>query len=335
VRPGGGGEDREHAFESMLRVCWAFRARAPCPRCPRSGDPPALKVASATDDAEANAGTKRRPMFEKTPAAAGDFDGAGMLERPLTVFGVAVPAGKKRIAVVAAVGVLCVGLLTVMFSGDDAERGGSPGHKSQVPLATKTGPARPAPAPGAASSTHFLATEAGLAALRAGGNAVDAAAVMQFMLNVVQPQSTGIGGGCFAVIFNASTGEVSTLDGREEAPALFHENAFCADAECEQGPCNCIKGRLGENYQDLLGTGYSVGVPGVPHAMDRLLRERGTLSLAQAVAPAVARARQGFTMYEHLHDKIADAAPRLKYFPASASLFLKSDHKTPVSRRVN
>ena len=63
---------------------------------------------------------------------------------------------------------------------------------------------------------------------------MDAAAVMQFMLNVVQPQSTGIGGGCFVVIFNASTGQVSTLDGREEAPSAMHENSFCADPACAQ-----------------------------------------------------------------------------------------------------
>jgi hypothetical protein len=69
---------------------------------------------------------------------------------------------------------------------------------------------------------------------RPGGNAVDAAAVMQFMLNVVQPQSTGIGGGCFVVIYNASTRQVATLDGREEAPTAFHENSFCADEACAQ-----------------------------------------------------------------------------------------------------
>lgn len=55
---------------------------------------------------------------------------------------------------------------------------------------------------GAVSSTHYLATQAGIEVLKAGGNAADAIAVMQFMLSVVQPQSTGIGGGCFTLLFN-------------------------------------------------------------------------------------------------------------------------------------
>ena len=195
-------------------------------------------------------------------------------------------------------------------------------------------PAPPSRARGAVSSTHFLATEAGFAALEAGGNAVDAAAVMQFMLNVVQPQSTGIGGGCFVVIYNASTGEVRTLDGREEAPGAYHENTFCQDPACAVGPCECREGVLGAGGGDvataLMGGGHSVGVPGVPAAVERMLREGGgTFSLAEAVAPAVARARAGFEMYVHLHSNIRRAAPRLRMSAAAAKLFLREDGVTP------
>ncbi|EKX44417.1 hypothetical protein GUITHDRAFT_109538 [Guillardia theta CCMP2712] len=156
---------------------------------------------------------------------------------------------------------------------------------------------------GAVSSTHFLASEAGYQTLREGGNAVDAAAVMQFVLNVVQPQSTGIGGGCFVLLYNSSTGEASALDGREEAPSSFHENAFCGDAACGVGPCNCTGGLMG-TYSERVGSGFAVGAPGVVAAMEKMLEEKGTMKLSEVVKPAVKLARDGFPMYEHLRSKI-------------------------------
>lgn len=241
--------------------------------------------------------------------------------------GFVLPIGWKRVAVVAAAGVVLVAFLSAMFSGGAESRepprpgvGKPPAWWMEAMDASKTRRRW-----GAVSSTHYLATEAGFAALKTGGNAVDAAVAMQFMLNVVQPQSTGIGGGCFVVIYNASTGEVSTLDGREEAPKKFHENAFCADEECASGPCECRDGILG-NLDDRLASGYSVGVPGTPAAVDRMLRERGTFSLKQAVSFAVSTAKEGFPMYEHLHSRIAQASVRLRYFDASVKLFLKVAH---------
>jgi len=182
---------------------------------------------------------------------------------------------------------------------------------------------------GAVSSTHNLVTQAGFAALEAGGNAVDAAAAMQFMLNVVQPQSSGIGGGSFVVIHNAATGEVSTLDGREEAPNTFHENAFCAGADCAGGECECLNGILG-TYQDRQASGHSVGVPGTAAAVDRMLREHGTFALKDAVSFAVQRAREGFPMYEDLHSKIAAASVRMQHFDASSRLFLTKNKRSPI-----
>jgi len=84
-----------------------------------------------------------------------------------------------------------------------------------------------------------------------------------------------------------------------------------------------------KEYQDRLASGYSAGVPGVVAAMGRMLKERGTFSLARATARAVARARQGFTMYEHLYDRIQQSAERLQHFEASVKLFLTADKKTP------
>ena len=109
----------------------------------------------------------------------------------------------------------------------------------------------------------------------------------------------------------------------------MHENSFCADPACAQGACECRGGVLGPDYHNRLASGFSVGVPGVPAAVDRMLKERGTFSLARATAPAIARARSGFPMYEHLHEKIVSSAVRLQHFPASVELFLQEDKKTP------
>ena len=95
----------------------------------------------------------------------------------------------------------------------------------------------------------------------------------------------------------------------------MHENSFCADPACAQGACECRGGVLGPDYHNRLASGFSVGVPGVPAAVDRMLKERGTFSLARATAPAIARARSGFPMYEHLHEKIVSSAVRLQHFP--------------------
>ena len=123
--------------------------------------------------------------------------------------------------------------------------------------------------------------------------------------------------------------QVSTLDGREEAPNAYHENIFCKDAACAEGLCECSEGIGFWSVDELSGGGLSVGVPGVPAAVDRMLREAGTWTLAEAVKPAVERARVGFRMYAHLHDKIQQARARLSVSEAATKLFLKDDKTTP------
>eukprot|EP01083_Nonionella_stella_P151974 486467_1 len=81
-------------------------------------------------------------------------------------------------------------------------------------------------------STHYLASEAGAKVLSAGGTAADAAVAVQMVLNVVQPSSTGIGGGAFIVYYDSNTEKVYNIDGREEAPEAFNPYVFCADITC-------------------------------------------------------------------------------------------------------
>eukprot|EP00499_Haloplacidia_sp_CaronLabIsolate_P007757 CAMPEP_0196775342 /NCGR_PEP_ID=MMETSP1104-20130614/3967_1 /TAXON_ID=33652 /ORGANISM="Cafeteria sp., Strain Caron Lab Isolate" /LENGTH=313 /DNA_ID=CAMNT_0042145507 /DNA_START=8 /DNA_END=946 /DNA_ORIENTATION=+ len=172
----------------------------------------------------------------------------------------------------------------------------------------------------AVSSEHYLATRAGIQVLRNGGNAFDAAAVIQLVLGVVQPQSTGLGGGCMALLYKASDGSVVALDGREEAPASFGEAAFCKTAACnESWPF----------FPDRVTGGHPVGVPGVLAAVARVLNEFGTLTLAQALQPAIEVATEGFPMYDHLHSRILANRDRLALFNASAALYLSPDASSP------
>ena len=175
----------------------------------------------------------------------------------------------------------------------------------------------------AVSTTHFLATEAAARVLRDGGTAADAAAVAQFVLNVVQPQSTGIGGGCFILHYNASSGIVNAIDGREEAPSALEASSFCSNPQCTSP--------VSPFFPNRCSGGLAVGVPGTVAAVDRMLKTFGSISLRDAVAPAVTLARSGVPMSAHLHDKITSSNARLRWFNASAKLFLSHDRSKPVA----
>ena len=184
---------------------------------------------------------------------------------------------------------------------------------------------------GMISTTHTLATEAGLSVLKSGGNAFDAAAAIQFALNVVQPQSTGIGGGCLVVFYHADSKEVYTLDGREEAPAGFSEDAFCVNkTTCGFYPsgdvnyCGCAQSG-GYPFRDRSTGGHPVGVPGVVAAMDRLLSDYGTKTLAEVLQPAIGLAEDGFPMYWEMHSRLLLNADRMLQWRGSARLFFSND----------
>jgi gamma-glutamyltranspeptidase/glutathione hydrolase len=178
------------------------------------------------------------------------------------------------------------------------------------------------------SSTHREATLAGLEILAEGGNAADAAAAVQLALAVVQPQSTGIGGGCLVVMRNGSTGEVSALDGREEAPELFHPKVFCLDEDCLLNPdCECAEGPIPAGERQI--GGLAVGVPGVIAAVARLLADNGTMTLATVARPAIELAENGFEMYIGMHSSIASNLNKLGRFEATRALFLNPAGTAP------
>jgi gamma-glutamyltranspeptidase/glutathione hydrolase len=184
---------------------------------------------------------------------------------------------------------------------------------------------------GAVAATNFQATQAGLAVLANGGNAADAAVAVQLALGVAQPESNGLGGGCFIVVYEAATGEVVTIDGREEAPAAFHRHVYCADKSCGEDPActSCPAGALG--FQDRFTGGLAVGVPGTLAAAMRLLSDHGTRSFADVAAPAIDLAKSGITMTNHLFNALRGSISRLALWPASAALFLNPEQTAPVA----
>jgi len=165
---------------------------------------------------------------------------------------------------------------------------------------------------GAATTVDRLATAAAIDTLRRGGNATDAAVTAAAVLGVTEPFSCGIGGGGFMVSYDARRRAVSTNDHRERAP-----QAMAPDAFFENGAA------LG--FNDARYSGLSVGVPGTVLGWSRVLRRDGTISLAEALAPAIRVAREGFVVDETF---AAQTQENIDYFddvPATAALYLDPD----------
>jgi gamma-glutamyltranspeptidase/glutathione hydrolase len=132
--------------------------------------------------------------------------------------------------------------------------------------------------------------------LQQGGTAVDAAVAMQMVLNLVEPQSSGIGGGAFMLFHNGRNGLLTAYDGRETAPAAARPDRFLA-----------ADGKPLAFYDAVVG-GRSVGVPGVLRMLELAHRQYGRLPWAKLFEPAIALARRGFAVSPRLHAAIAGEA---------------------------
>ena len=138
----------------------------------------------------------------------------------------------------------------------------------------------------AVAAANPLATDAGHQVLRAGGSALDAAIAVQMVLGLVEPQSSGIGGGAFLLHFDGQ--KVTAHDGRETAPAGARGDMFM-----EQGkPLP---------FPEAVQSGYSVGVPGAVRMLEAAHRQHGRLPWAQLLQPAIMLAEQGFRVSPRLH----------------------------------
>jgi gamma-glutamyltranspeptidase/glutathione hydrolase len=164
---------------------------------------------------------------------------------------------------------------------------------------------------GAASSVEKLATQAAIDILRRGGNAVDAAVAAAAVLGVTEPFSCGVGGGGFMVL-RAAGGAVTTIDGRETAPAAMQPMSFWQNG----APLP---------FNDARYSGLSVGVPGTVETWVDALEKFGTMPLAELFAPAIHVARHGYVIDQVWFDQVNANRDWFDDIPASAALFLDAD----------
>ena len=138
-----------------------------------------------------------------------------------------------------------------------------------------------------------LASEAGAKILRRGGTAADAMVAAQAVLGLVEPQASGLGGGAFVVYYDAATGETTTFDGREKAPAAATEERF-----------------VGLGFFDAWQSGLSVGVPGTPRIMEVVHERFGRLRWPHLLQPAISLAQGGFELTQRTSDQVAGLLAR-------------------------
>jgi len=187
-------------------------------------------------------------------------------------------------------------LLTILLLGF------APAHAEQAPAH-------------AVASAHPLATQAGVEVLQQGGNAFDAAIAVSAALGVVEPFSSGFGGGGFWLLHRASDGKQVMLDGRETAPSLAHERMYRDEQD------NVIKDA---SMQGPL----AAGIPGLPAALVHLAEHYGRLPLRRSLAPAIRYAEEGFKVTSRYHRLAVYMTATLNRYPDAAGIFLQ-DGKPP------
>ena len=170
------------------------------------------------------------------------------------------------------------------------------------------------------ASANALATEAGFEVLAKGGNAFDAAIAVASTLSVVEPESSGIGGGFMATMHVASTGRNVFVDARETAPAAVDAKDYL-NPDGTPNRDTSLKGPL------------SSGIPGEPAGLVWLAKHYGKLPLSASLAPAIRTARDGFKPDVRLLGAIKEEQQNLQRWPASAAVYLPND-KVPADGEI-
>lgn len=161
----------------------------------------------------------------------------------------------------------------------------------------------------AVAAANPLATDAGYQVLQAGGNAIDAAIAVQMVLNLVEPQSSGIGGGAFLMHYDGT--EVRAYDGRETAPQGVNGELFIEEGE----PLA---------FMDAVASGLSVGVPGTLRMLEKAHAEHGQLAWADLFTPAITLAEEGFAVSNRLHTSLA-SEELLRQDPLASQYYYDAD----------
>lgn len=172
------------------------------------------------------------------------------------------------------------------------------------------------------SSANVHASEAGREILRAGGSAVDAAIAVQLVLNLVEPQSSGIGGGAFMLHWHATAKKLDAYDGRETAPAAAKPDRFLgADGKPVSFPT-------------AIASGASVGVPGTLAMLELAHRRHGRLAWTRLFAPAIALAREGFLVSPRLSGLLDWMGPAAFSMAARQYFFDANGRAWPPGHRL-
>ncbi|WP_171054879.1 gamma-glutamyltransferase [Mycobacterium sp. DBP42] len=225
---------------------------------------------------------------------------------------------------------------------------GTPLPKPPPPPRPPAGPAAPAPPPDLATNPEIgtgyrsdmtavrtatyavatanpLATEAACKVLRGGGSAADALVTAQAVLGLVEPQSSGLGGGGFLLYYDAAGNSVRAFDGRETAPAAATENYLRWVSDSDRTVPK----------PDARASGRSIGVPGIVRLLDDVHHQFGKKAWRELFDPAVSLADQGFDISPRLAASIDDAHAQLRLDPAAARYFLNTDGSPkPVGTRM-
>ena len=177
-------------------------------------------------------------------------------------------------------------------------------------------------AQGVTSSADPRATEAGREILHQGGSAADAAVAMVAVLTLVEPQSSGIGGGGFMVYHDAGDGSISTIDGRETAPAAAKPDRFLGADGKPRG------------YGEVIPGGLSVGVPGNIRLMEMAHRKWGKLKWKALFQPAIKLAEDGYQVTPALNTWLVQFEPMWKDFPAARAIYYVNGRPAPVGTTI-
>jgi len=173
-----------------------------------------------------------------------------------------------------------------------------------------------------AAAANPLAVRAAVSILKSGGGAVDAAIAAQMVLNLVEPQSSGIGGGAFLLHWDAARKRLESYDGRETAPKGIDPRVFARLAGSRRG------------FMRAVGSGASVGVPGLLAMLEMAHKRHGRLPWARLFEPAIALARDGFAMSPRLHALLAHY-PMLARDDGARELYFALDGRPKLpGRRV-
>ncbi|MDB5693722.1 MAG: ggt [Alphaproteobacteria bacterium] len=193
-----------------------------------------------------------------------------------------------------------------------------------APVALQPALAKPAPqAKGMVSAADPRAAAAGVETLRKGGSATDAAIATMLALNVVEPQSSGIGGGAFFVRYDEASGRTDTIDGREAAPRAADPHWFYTEAGTPL------------SHSDAIPGGRSVGVPGTLRAMALAHKSGGRLPWAALFGPAIRLARGGWTLSPRFASMVASVGSSGLLDATTARRFQGTDGKPlPAGTRV-